>query len=254
MTRTRGHDPGAMPGGRREVRRGCPTASRHAGSRTAAAAVVAAERVARRRRRLPAERGRAAQDGLVLGRLVGRRGGRDLGARRWRRRPTRPRRRRGPSRPCSVRHASRTWLGAAIVVIQLTSVPPPDPGAGEQRDRAVPGRQQAAIQVQPGEGVQLVRRHRRLVDERSGLQDDDRATRHAASIGGDDPATRPGADDDDIRIEDHRLVGRARRRRAGRGARWPWGPRRRADAPAGSRWPRCRGLVEPGPSGPSGSA
>ena len=55
--------------------------------------------------------------------------------------------------------------------------PATDRGTGEQRDRAIPGREQPVVEVQPGERVQLVRRHRCLVDERPRVEDHDGTTR-----------------------------------------------------------------------------
>ena len=106
----------------------------------AAPAVAAAGRVAAGRGRLPAERPGAAQQDRVLGRDAGwtprRRSRRSTAATSatMRRRPRSP---RGRARPA---HSSRIAAGAAMLVIQLTSVPPPTALPGEDRDRAVPGR------------------------------------------------------------------------------------------------------------------
>jgi len=72
--------------------------------------------------------------------------------------------------------------------------------AGEQGDRAIPGRQQAVVQVQPAVGVELVAGHRRLVDEWPGFKDEHGPTgagqlrRHHARAG-------TCTDDDDVRLE-----------------------------------------------------
>ena len=55
--------------------------------------------------------------------------------------------------------------------------PAADSGAGEHHHRRVPRREQAVVQIQAGICVELVVRHRRLVDERPGLEHDDRPPR-----------------------------------------------------------------------------
>ena len=85
--------------------------------------------------------------------------------------------------------------------------PATDAGAGEHRDRAIPRGEQAVVQIQAAEGVELVARHRRLVHERTCLEDHDRSPR-LGQRRSDDAATGTRTDDDDVRLERHRLVGR----------------------------------------------
>ncbi len=72
-----------------------------------------------------------------------------------------------------------------------------DARPGQDRDRAVPGRGQAVIEVEPVEGRQLVGRHRRLGHERGGFEDEDRAAGRR-QLAGDD--TGPGARADDAHV------------------------------------------------------
>ena len=75
----------------------------------------------------------------------------------------------------------------------------------------VPGREQAVVEVQPPVRVELVAGHRRLVDERAGL-DDEHAPPGPSQLGRHDAATRSRTDDDHVGLEADRLVARARDR------------------------------------------
>ena len=177
-------------------------------------------RVALRRvgRGLPAEPLRAAHDDLVLRRDAALTADtdssvssvRDVVASRPRRRRSRRCRGRAPIR-------ARTAAGASIVVIQLTSVPPPTPEPASIVIDASQVDEQAVVEVQARERIELVARHRRLVDERTGLEHDDRPT-GLGQGGRDDASAGPRADDDDVGLERDRLVGRAARRTAARTA------------------------------------
>ncbi len=87
--------------------------------------------------------------------------------------------------------------------------PSADRGSGEHRHRPIPGREEAMVQVEPPVPIELVGRHRRLVDQRPRLEDDDGAS-GSGQLGSDDAAARPRADDHRIRLHLHRLVRRAR--------------------------------------------
>ena len=89
--------------------------------------------------------------------------------------------------------------------------PAADAGPGQHRDGAVPGRGQAVVQVVAVEAVELGPRHRRLVREGAGFEDDDRPT-GARECRGDDPAAGPGPDDDRVGVERDRVVGGGRTR------------------------------------------
>ena len=176
----------------------------------AAAAVAAAGRVPARRGRLPAERAGPAQDDRVLRRDVGRLGDPELRLDGGDVRRPRPRRSR-PSRPWSAAHSARTDVGRRDAGRPVDERPATDPGAGQHRDRAVPGREQAVIEVEPVEGVELRARHRRLVDERAGLEDDDRPTGRRQRRR-DDPAAGARPDDDGVGVERQRAIGASPRR------------------------------------------
>ena len=75
-----------------------------------------------------------------------------------------------------------------------------DAGPGQDRDRAVPGRGQAVVEVEPVECGQLVRGHLGLGDERPGFEDDDR-TAGLGQLSGDHAGPGARADHDDIGIE-----------------------------------------------------
>ncbi len=171
-------------------------------------AVVAPGCVAPRRRRLPAQRFGAAQDRVILGRDE-----------------------------CGGHHPhlsleDRNVLGprgAVLEPVEAVVAPPfladgrwrldrrhpvderpaADPGAGQQGHRAVPGREEAMVEIQAGERVELVGRHRPLVDEGPCLQDDHR-TAGSGELRGHHAATGPRAHDDHVRIEPEGLVGVAR--------------------------------------------
>ncbi len=128
-----------------------------------------------------------------------------------------------PSIPWSLAHSARTSSGAAMHVIQFTSVPPPT---------AVPASIVIApsqvvsspwLRYAPRERVQLVGRQSRLVEERPGLQDHHRPA-GARQLRGDDAAARARPDDDRVRFEDDRLVATARRSRGGRATDGHAGP------------------------------
>ena len=144
---------------------GSPIASSPAGTRTGSC------RSRRSRRRsagsvaaVPAQRGGAAQDHLVLRRDDGR--------------LARPRARSSIARTS----ASHVVAGQALdAVVARPVIPDPrrrrqarhpvderpaaDRASGEHRHRAVPGREEAVVEVEPPVRVELVGRHRRLVDE-----------------------------------------------------------------------------------------
>jgi hypothetical protein len=63
------------------------------------------------------------------------------------------------------------------------------------------------VQVEAREGVELRARHRRLVDERPGLEEQD-APAGRRELRRDDPAAGAGAHDDDVGLELHRRGGR----------------------------------------------
>ena len=198
------HDPGAGCVSRREMCADPGLLRPSRASERTATAVAAVRRVPPRRRRLPAQLRRAAQDHLVLWRDDGRRSNAE------RRPPPPPGRRQTPVRRCRpvrgrAAHSARTSSGTGILVIQFTTRPAADCRAREHRDRAVPGREESVIQIEPPVGVQLICGQGRLVDERPGLDDHDRPPREG-QLRGRGAATRPGPDDDDIRIERDRLV------------------------------------------------
>ena len=85
--------------------------------------------------------------------------------------------------------------------------PAPDPRAGKHADRAVPGREQAVIQVQARERVQLGPGHRRLVDRRSCLEHDHGPARRR-QLRRDDASAGARADHDDVRLQDDRIGAR----------------------------------------------
>ncbi len=222
------HDPGA-----RRVRAGQVDPDPRAlaappAPERAAPAVVAAHRVAPGRRGLPAERGGAPQDQRVLGRQEAALGDVELVLDRGKVLaprvvgavaesldtvlPTPPfpdARRRGDARR------------------PVHQCAPADRGAGEDRDRAVPGRGQTVVEVEPVERVELAGGHRGLVDERPGLQHHDRSP-GLRQRRRDDTTSSPRAHDDDVGVQDDRLAGARRRRRDERSDRRP--VRRR-------RWP-----------------
>ncbi len=149
-----GHDPGA-----RRVRlgemdpdarllRATPAAER------AAAAVAAGRRVAARRRRLPAEGPGTAQQDRVLGRDVGRLGDAEIGLDGARRRRPMGRRSR-PRGRASVAHSCRTDLGRLDAGHPVDERAATDAGPGQHGDRAVPGRDQSVVEVEPVERVDL---------------------------------------------------------------------------------------------------
>ena len=107
--------------------------------------------------------------------------------------------------PWSRAHSARTSSGPAMQVIQLTSVPPPTPEPGEHRDRAVPGREQAVVEVQAVVRVELVASAARLVDERPRLEDDD-GSAGPRQLRGDHAAAGTRPDDDDVGLEHDRPV------------------------------------------------
>ena len=90
-----------------------------------------------------------------------------------------------------------------------------DPGPGQHRHRAVPGRQQAVVEVVAVEGGEFGPWHRGLIGERPGLEDDDRSAGRGKGRR-DDPAAGARTDDDRVRLEGDRRV---RRRRSPPGAR-----------------------------------
>ncbi len=113
-----------------------------------------------------------------------------------------------------------------MLVIQLTSVPPPTPAPGQHRDRPVPRREQAVVEVELREGVQFVgaASSRSSTNGPASSTTTDRPA--AARPAADDPAARPGPDDDGVRVQrDRHLRGR---------------PSRRAVASGRCRWARSR--------------
>ena len=93
--------------------------------------------------------------------------------------------------------------------------PAADPGSGQDRHRAIPGRGQAVVEVEPVEPVELGAGHLRLGHERPGLEDDDRSS-GLDQRPGHHPAGGAGPDDDDVCVERQRYACLARRGQAER--------------------------------------
>ena len=167
------------------------------------AAIGAIGSVPPRRSRLPAERIRATEDDGVLWRDRGRFG--DVELRLDRSNIVIPR---------GAGHAFEAVLRRPFIAHGLRrrdarhpvdQGPASDCGARQHRDRAVPRRQQSTIEVEPVEGIDLGARHRGLVDERSGLEHDDRPA-GGGELGCDDPTAGARADDDDVGVQHPAVV------------------------------------------------
>jgi hypothetical protein len=197
-----GHDPRAGQSGLGEVGTDAGLLRPAPAPEWAAAAVLARRRVAPDRLRVPAERRRTTQDRRVL-RRDGRRG-------------------RNPELPLEVHHVPlRKWgvpavdavvarplrahVGRRVDAGPVHERPAADRAAGEDRHGAVPGRDEPVVEIEPIECGELVARHRRLVDERTGLEHDD-GPAGTGEVVGDNPATRPGADHHDLRVQFDRSV------------------------------------------------
>ena len=162
------------------------------------AAIGAIRSVPPRRSRLPAERRRATEDHGVLWRDRGRSGHVELRLDRS-----------NIVIPCRPGHAFEAVLRRPFIAHGLRrrdarhpvdQGPASDCGARQHRDRAVPRRQQSTIEVEPVEGIDLGARHRRLVDERSGL-DTTTDLPAAASSAATTPAAGSRTDDDDVGLQ-----------------------------------------------------
>jgi hypothetical protein len=185
----------------------------------AASAVPAAGGVPSRPRGRPAELGGPAQDDLVLRRDDGRFG--DVKLILDRSNVVIPSCVGQPLDPVAARPVVANPLRGREARHPVDQRAAADRRPREHRHRAVPCRQQAVVEVEPPEGVELVGWHRCLVDERAGLENDDRPA-CPGKFRRDDPAAGAGADDDRVGLEDHRLVRRAVLERRAKGTDGYW--------------------------------
>ena len=93
-------------------------------------------------------------------------------------------------------------------VIQLTSVPPPTPVPARVMIDASHDTLNPWLRYSRSNAAELVGRHLGLRHERARLEHDDRPA-GMRQVRRHDAAARPGAHDDDVRVEDERLAARA---------------------------------------------